>query len=160
MLIYILCVDYIAMTQEYLRRRRKQVTEVAHELVDHDAGDAHLGSTAVVQLDGALVLLPFVGLLVPAEVEAVAVVAGEFAFASGIDHDAEFHTEDGKERKREDSSHFRRDVGKVKGLEAGTDALHARKTGPCESRNVSRESQHRNAAGGMNEMFLGNCGEI
>ena len=69
MLIYILCVDYIAMAQEYLRRRRKQVPEVAHELVDHDSGDAHLGSTAVVQLDGALVLLPLVGLLVPAEID-------------------------------------------------------------------------------------------
>ena len=32
------------MTQEYLRRRRKQVTEVAHELVDHDAGDAPGGA--------------------------------------------------------------------------------------------------------------------
>ena len=34
----------------------------------HDAGDAHLGGTAVVQLDGALVLLPLIGLLVPVEV--------------------------------------------------------------------------------------------
>ena len=94
-------------------------------------------------------------MLVPAEVEAVAVVAGEFALASGIDHDAEFQAEDGEERKREDSSRFRRDVGKVKGLEAGTDALHARKTGPCERRNVSRERKHRNAAGDINQMCCG-----
>ena len=37
--------------------------------MDHEAEESHLRGTALVELDGALLLLPLVGLLVPAEVD-------------------------------------------------------------------------------------------
>ena len=98
----------------------------------------------------------------PAEVEAIPVVAGEFTFSRGVNHDAEFQAKDGEEREGEDPSHFRGDIGEVEGLEAGTNALHAWEAGPGECCNVARESEHCDAEENTNETCLQVmlCGEI
>ena len=56
--------------------------KVAHLLVDHEAKDAHLSGTAVVQLDAALLALPLVALLVPAKVEEGLLLAVEVDLGS------------------------------------------------------------------------------
>ena len=54
--------------------------------MNHEAKESHLGGTALVELDGALVLLPLVGLLVPAKVdEAISEVALELGLPSCLD---------------------------------------------------------------------------
>ena len=80
--------------------RKEQITfylhiadkgEGASELfVDHEAKDAHLGGTAVVELDAALLELGLLGEGIPAEVEgAIAEVTGELGGSGDVLHDGE-----------------------------------------------------------------------
>ena len=50
---------------------RKDLVNVAQNVVDHQGEDTHLCGTSLVKLDGALAALPFIGLLVPTEVDVV-----------------------------------------------------------------------------------------
>jgi len=62
-----------------------EVVDVAHNLVNHKPKDAHLCSTAVVDLDGSLLLLGGLVKLVPAKVEgAIAEITGELGRASEV----------------------------------------------------------------------------
>ena len=48
---------------------RQNVIEVSHVLVHHKAKDSHLGGTSIVQFNGSLLGLPFIGLSVPSKVQ-------------------------------------------------------------------------------------------
>ena len=62
-----------------------EIINVAHNLVGHESQDAHLCSTAVVDLDGSLLLLGGLVKLVPAKVEgAIAEITGELGRASEV----------------------------------------------------------------------------
>ena len=85
--------------------RKEQITFYLHiadkgdgssELfVDHEAKDAHLGGTAVVELDGTLGKLGLLGEGIPAEVEgAVAEVTGELGGSGDVLHDGELEEAD------------------------------------------------------------------
>ena len=64
-------------------------------LVDHEAEDAHLGGTAVVELDGALLELGLLIEGIPAEVEGtVAEIAGELGGSGDVLHDGELEEAD------------------------------------------------------------------
>ena len=64
-------------------------------LVDHKAEDAHLGGTAVVELDGALLELGLLIEGIPAEVEGtVAEIAGELGGSGDVLHDGELEEAD------------------------------------------------------------------
>ena len=65
-------------------RRGEDLIQIAHGIVHNEAEDAHLRGPALVELDGALLVLPLVGLLVPAKVEAVAPVAAELGGAGAV----------------------------------------------------------------------------
>ena len=65
-------------------RRGEDLIQIAHGVVHDEAEDAHLRGPALVELDGALLVLPLVGLLVPAKVEAVAPVAAELGGAGAV----------------------------------------------------------------------------
>ena len=100
-------------------RRGEDLIQIAHGVVNDEAEDAHLGGPALVELDGALLGLPLVGLLVPAKVEAVAPVAAELGGAGAVGV-ANFQDGAGSEDPKV--------VGEghvPKGLEAGGAALGA-----------------------------------
>jgi hypothetical protein len=62
----------------------EDLTQVAHAVVNNQTQDAHLCRAALVQLDGALLGLPLLGLLVPAKVEPVAPIATELGGAGAV----------------------------------------------------------------------------
>ena len=100
-------------------RRGEDLIQIAHGVVDDEAEDAHLRGPALVELDGALLGLPLVGLLVPAKVEAVAPVAAELGGAGAVGV-ADFQDGAGaKDPKVVGEGHV------PKGLEAGGAALGA-----------------------------------
>lgn len=50
--------------------------------MDHDAKDSHLCGTSIIQFDGSLTALPFVGLVVPSKIdETIAEVSHKFSLA-------------------------------------------------------------------------------
>lgn len=65
-------------------RRREDLVQVAHGVVNHQSQNAHLRRPALVELDGALLGLPLLALLVPAKVEAVAPIAGELGIPGPV----------------------------------------------------------------------------
>ena len=112
--------------------------EVAHLLVDHETKDAHLGGTAIVELDAALGSLPLLALLVPAKVEeglllavevdlgSVAEIAGELGLVSvnlggvAVDH---LHGRPGEEHLDPNLERERRP-----GVESGGNVLGSRES--------------------------------
>jgi hypothetical protein len=119
-----------------------------HPLVDHEARNAHHGSSALVELDAAFIRLPRVRLLVPAKVEgAVPVVAGKFALAGPVAiHD--LHEQRGEHELHQ---HVETALNIIvvqgrKGLEAGWDGLGAGKTQTGGRRQVPRHGEHRDPA--------------
>lgn len=103
----------------------KDLIEIAELLVDHDSQDSHLGGTSIVELDGALLLLPFVGLLVPAKVKGtVAEISHELGLeavvASGSGRVGGLHEEEGE-------AHLSNDLSResIEGGESGGNVLGA-----------------------------------
>ena len=82
----------------------------------------------------------------PSKVEAIAVVAREFGLAGGIDHNTKLQAKDCEEGEGEHTPNLRSNIGEIKGLEAGADALHARQAGTGEGGDVSGEGEHSDAA--------------
>ncbi len=62
--------------------------------MNHKSENSHHGSTALVELDGPLLLLPLCGLLVPAEVESITEVSLELCLSGNIGHDLELKEAD------------------------------------------------------------------
>ena len=130
--------------------------EVAHLLVDHETKDAHLGGTAIVELDAALGSLPLLALLVPAKVEeglllavevdlgSVAEIAGELGLVSvnlggvAVDH---LHGRPGEEHL---DPNLEREG--APGVESGGNVLGSGEADASGSGEVSDDGKHCNAA--------------
>ena len=105
--------------------------EVAKLLVDHESQDTHLSGTAIIELDRALLLLPFVGLFVPAKVEGtVAEIAHEFGLeivvSSGSRRVGSLHEEKSEAHLSNNLSWER-----VKGSKTSRNIFSAREANAC-----------------------------
>ena len=67
-------------------RRREDLIQVAHGVVNHQSQNSHLRRPALVELDGALLGLPLLALLVPAKVKSVAPITGKLGIAGPVGH--------------------------------------------------------------------------
>ena len=65
-------------------RRREDLIQVAHGVMNHQSQNAHLCGSALVELDGTLLGLPLVALFVPAKVESVAPIAGKLGITGAV----------------------------------------------------------------------------
>ena len=105
--------------------------EVAKLLVDHESQDTHLSGTAIIEFDCALLLLPFVGLFVPAKVEGtVAEIAHEFGLeivvSSGSRRVGSLHEEKSEAHLSNDRS-----WESIKGSKASRNIISAREADSC-----------------------------
>ena len=76
----------------------KKCVDISHAFVDHETKDSHHGGTPVLDLNSSLVLLPFIGLLIPSEIQkAISEVAREFGTSSVISV-GHFHNHSGHEK--------------------------------------------------------------
>mmetsp|Transcript_23052 Transcript_23052/g.51179 ORF Transcript_23052/g.51179 Transcript_23052/m.51179 type:complete len:208 (-) Transcript_23052:85-708(-) len=129
--------------------KRKDGLNVAHLLVDHKAKDAHLSCSAVVELDGALLVLPVVGLLVPTEVEgAVAEVALELRLPVGGDSGSLALVAVGGLHEGPGGDHLSPDhAGNGRnGIKTGGNVLGTRETNTGSGGEVSNDGKHGNTA--------------
>ena len=107
----------------YLVLEGENRIEIAHHLVGHEAKDAHLCGTAIVQLNGSLLPLGGIVKFVPAKVKgAIAEVTWEFSFAGEITV-RHLHSRPGKEHLCPDHP---RDGGK--GSKSSGDVLCSRES--------------------------------
>lgn len=77
---------YVPLQMHVDLRRREDLIQVAHGVVNHQSQNAHLSRSALVELDGTLLGLPLVALLVPAKVKAIAPIAGKLGIAGAVGH--------------------------------------------------------------------------
>jgi hypothetical protein len=115
--------------------------KVAQVLVDHNTKDTHLGSTSVVELDGALVDLGLRIEFVPSEIDSsVTEVTREFVLTSGIaHHDLQAGDREGKPKPRR-GRHF------LKGGKARGDVFISRDSETGLGGEVTDDGKHGNTS--------------
>jgi hypothetical protein len=118
--------------------------------VDHKGKDSHLGGTALVELDGALLELGLFIEGVPAEVDgSVTEVTREFGFAGHVKHDGRFEDSNKEKKLDKSTSGDLLEGGETvgdgrKGLSGEIDG--SRKTDAGFLDEVSNNGEHRDAS--------------
>ena len=141
--------DRIFLMAQCLVHKGKDGLNISELLVNHETKDAHLSGTALVELNGALLSLPVIGLLVPAEVnEAIAEVALELRLPSVLDSlgvllgaVGGLHESDGGDELGPDHTG---DGGK--GIEATGDVLGTGEANTGGGGQVTNDGKHGNTA--------------